>query len=65
MSKNFISNLRHKNIDSSNEIWQKNTTRTGILVIENDKKKLTKLFKKFNQGNYEIKTTYSELFENS
>lgn len=64
VSKNFISNLRYKNIDSSNEIWQKNITRTGILVIENDKKKLTKLFKKINKGNYEIKTTYSELFEN-
>ena len=63
VNKNFISNLRRNNKNESNEIWQKNITRTGILVIENDKNKLTKLFKKYNNNPYEIKSTYSEMFD--
>ena len=63
VNKNFISNLRRNNNSTSNEIWQKNITRTGILVIENDKNKLTKLFKRYNSNPYEIKSTYSEMFD--
>ena len=58
----FMTNLRRNN-STSNEIWQKNITRTGILVIENDKNKLTKLFKRYNSNPYEIKSTYSEMFD--
>lgn len=62
VGKNFISNLRRNNNDTLNEIWQKNVTRTGILVVENQKNKLTELFKKYNSNLYEVKSTYSEKF---
>ena len=62
VAKDFISSLRSENIDTSSEIWQKNITRTGIVVIENEKDKLIKLFKKYNRKPYKIKSTYSEIF---
>ena len=60
----FISNLKISNGIIENEKWLKNITRTGILVIENNKNRLIKLFKNFNKNPYEIKTSYSEIFEN-
>lgn len=62
VDESFISNLE---VDKEeNQEWRRNITRTGILVIENDKNKLTKLFRKFNKKPYEVKTSYSELFKN-
>lgn len=61
VNKDFIQNLKTIN---NNDIWETHLTKTSILVIENRKNKLKKIYKMFNKKPYEIKTTYSELFKN-
>ena len=53
---NFIPNLK---IKSNNNIWDIHLTRVGVLVIEDDKNKLSKLLKHFNNDLYEVKDTYN------
>lgn len=58
VNKDFITNLKNYN---NNNIWEIHLTRTSIIVIENNKNKLNKLYKKFNNEPYKVKSTYSEL----
>ena len=60
VNKDFISNLTNSN---NNDIWETNLTRTSILIVENNKNKLNKLYKEFNNEPYKVKSTYSEMFE--
>lgn len=60
VNKDFIANLINSD---DNDIWKTHLTQTSILVVENNKNKLNKLYKKFNNEPYKIKSTYSEVFE--
>ena len=63
VNKNFVSSFNKMNVETSDNIWQKHLVRTGILVMEDDKDKLFKLFKKFDTNPYFIKSSYSVLFD--
>ena len=54
----FIPNLK---IDIDDATWDINITRVGIMVIENNKNKLIKLLKHFNNDIYEVKDSYNIL----
>lgn len=62
VNKDFISNFNKLNFETSDGIWQMHMVRTGLMVIENDKDKLFKLFKKFDTNPYFIKSS-STLFD--
>lgn len=63
VNKNFVSSFNKMNVETSDNIWQKHLVRTGILVMEDDKDKMFKLFKKFDTNPYFIKSSYSVLFD--
>ena len=58
VNEDFISNLENKSI---NNTWETHVTRIGILIIENQKDKLNKLFKLYNTDPYKINSTYNVL----
>lgn len=62
VNKDFISNFNKLNFETSDGIWQKHLIRTGLMVSENDKNRLFKLFKKFDINPYFIKSS-STLFD--
>jgi transcriptional regulator with XRE-family HTH domain len=62
VNKDYISNFNKLNFETSDGIWQMLMVRTGLMVIENDKDKLFKLFKKFDTNPYFIKSS-STLFD--
>lgn len=63
VNKQFVSEFSKYNKEKINNIWQAHMTRTGIAIVENNKTRLIKLFKKFNTNPYFVKSTYSILFD--
>ena len=59
VNKDFITN--HTN-SIYNDIWQTHLIRTSILILENNKNKINKIYKEFNKEPFNIKSTYSEVF---
>lgn len=63
VNKDFISSFDKMNFETSDSVWQKHLVRTGVLVMEDDKDKLLKLFKKFDSNPYFVKSSYSSFFD--